>query len=56
MMTSDSPRGQPIPNTLEAWKYHAALLSGVIENQRQEIKTLKQKVNNLTQKLERYRG
>ena len=36
-----SPRGQPIPNTVEDWKYHCQLLGDLIEYQRDEIIRLK---------------
>ena len=50
-----SPRGQKIPNTVEAWKHHAYLLADLVEEQREEIRALKHKVNKLDQKHRRKR-
>ena len=49
-------RGQPIPNTIEAWKYHAHLMADLAESQRTEIGQLKAKLNKLKQKLEKHNG
>jgi len=49
-MSEPSPRGQKIPDTVEAWKRHAYLLADLVEEQREEIRALKHKVNKLGQK------
>ena len=45
------PRGQPMPQTIEAYKDLAQRDLELIEEQREEINKLKCKVNDLQQKL-----
>ena len=47
------PKGQPIPQTVEAYKNLAQRDLELIEEQREEINKLKCKVNDLQQKLKR---
>lgn len=44
------PRGEKMPETLEAWKDRAMRLANLVEKQRDEINMLKQKNNKLQQK------
>ena len=55
-MSEPSPRGQKIPNTVEAWKHHAYLLADLVEEQREEIRALKHKVNKLGQNHKEKKG
>jgi hypothetical protein len=48
-------RGEPIPDTVEAWKHHAYLMADLAEQQALEIAYLKRTNNNLKQKLAKYR-
>jgi len=43
------PRGESIPNTIEAWKHHAHLMADLAESNRESIAALKQKINKLEQ-------
>lgn len=52
-MPNTSPRGQPIPNTVDAWRQYAYLLQDGIMRDRDIISALKQRVNLLEQKLEK---
>ena len=45
-----SPRGQPIENTVEAWKHHAHLLGDLIETQRDTIRGQAITINKLKQR------
>jgi len=43
------PRGQSVPDTMEAWKHHAHLMADLAETQREELSRLKAKINKLQQ-------
>ena len=53
---AESPRGQPIPDTVEAWKNHAYLMADKVEEQRDEINNLKQRANQLRQRVDILEG
>jgi len=47
------PRGQKIPDTVEAWRNHAYLIGDLVEDQRDAISKLKRDNNKLTQRVAR---
>jgi hypothetical protein len=50
-----SARGEPLPKTLEAWRYHAYLMADLAEKQAEEIRTLKIRNNKLEQSVQKLR-
>lgn len=50
-MKNMTARGEPIPETVEAWKRHAYLMADLVEEQAAEIQQLRQRNNKLEQRL-----
>jgi hypothetical protein len=46
------PRGEPLQDSKEAWRYHAKCMGDLVEDQAQEIRSLKSRLNKAEQKIQ----